>query len=140
MKTYPDHRKKSNRKLRSIAKEVGEDGETNEARGAIGRMGGRDTKKVEQDYELLLSNLEEDLELRSGFNLYKASEVTMATRGRKGHLAMDVIVPEAVQVEDDEDKADFPDIQLDVLLEGFNEMSLGAGNDAEHDESEHEQS
>ncbi|KAF8906948.1 hypothetical protein CPB84DRAFT_1844083 [Gymnopilus junonius] len=80
-KTHPNHRKKNrprNWKLRSIAKEAGEEGETSGARGAIGRMGGRDQRKVEQDYELFLRDLEEDLELRQGINLYKAPEVTMA--------------------------------------------------------------
>jgi len=53
-KTYPNRRKKSkarNWRLRSIAKEAGEEGETSGARG-VGRMGGRDQKKVEEDYEI----------------------------------------------------------------------------------------
>lgn len=163
-KTYPNRRKKSrarNWKLRSIAKEAGEDGETSGARGAIGRMGGRDTKKVEQDYELFLRDLEEDPELRSGINLYKAPEVTMAgseapptkKSKKRAQFAMDVdeaVVPEVIEVvnpsnipnpeEEDGDEVDFPDIQLDELLEGFDEMTLGAGGEAEHDEGEHEQS
>ncbi|KAF8870512.1 hypothetical protein CPB84DRAFT_1662430, partial [Gymnopilus junonius] len=80
--THPNHRKKNrpwNWKLCSIVKEAGEEGETSGARGAIGRMGGRDQRKVEQDYELFLRDLEEDPELRQGINLYKALEVTMAT-------------------------------------------------------------
>ncbi|KAF8954688.1 hypothetical protein BDZ97DRAFT_1927834, partial [Flammula alnicola] len=149
-KTYPNRRKKSkarNWKLRSIAKEAGEDGETSGARGAIGRMGGRDQKKVEQDYELFLRDLEEDPELRSGINLYKAPEVTMAppepvTRKprKKAQFAMDVdevavpaelVKPSAVAgVEEDaeEEEPDFPDVKLDELLEGFDEMTLGAGD------------
>jgi len=72
-KTYPNRRKKSkarNWRLRSIAKEAGEEGETSGARGAIERMGGRDQKKVEGDYEIFLRDLDEDPELRSGINLY----------------------------------------------------------------------
>ena len=161
-KTYPNRRKKSrarNWKLRSIAKEAGEDGETSGARGAIGRMGGRDTKKVEQDYELFLRDLEEDPELRSGINLYKAPEVTMAgpeapatkKSKKRAQFAMDVDeapAPDVIEVvkpsnipnpeTDEEDEADFPDVQLDELLEGFDEMTLGAGDEAEHDQ--HEQS
>ena len=146
-KAYPNRRKKSkarNWKLRSIAKEAGEDGETSGARGAIGRMGGRDQKKVEQDYELFLRDLEEDPELRSGINLYKAPEVTMAApdapergvgRGKKkAQFAMDVdeapvelVRPEGVD-EEEESESDLPDIKLDELLEGFNEMTLGGGD------------
>lgn len=160
-KTYPNRRKKSkarNWKLRSIAKEAGEDGETSGARGAIGRMGGRDQKKVEQDYELFLRDLEEDPELRAGINLYKAPEVAMAppeapTRKskKKAQFAMEVdeAVPEPVEVlrpnavenpeddENDEEEPDFPDVKLDELLEGFDEMTLGGdhGEDGEHQET-----
>ena len=84
----------------SIAKEAGEDGETTGARVAIGRMGGRDQKKVEQDYELFLRDREEDPELRSAINMYRAPEVIMAApdapergagRGKKKtQFAMDV--------------------------------------------------
>jgi len=157
-KSYPNRRKKSkarNWKLRSIAKNAGEDGETSGARGAIGRMGGRDQKKVEQDYELFLRDLEEDPELRSGINLYKAPEVTMAapdapergaSRGKKkAQFAMDVdevtpvepVRPEEVVVgvdEEEESESDFPDIKLDELLEGFDEMTLGGGHDAQLEE------
>jgi len=55
-KTYPNRRKKSkarNWRLRSVAKKAGEEGETSGARGAIGRMGGRDQKKVEENYEIM---------------------------------------------------------------------------------------
>ena len=101
-KTYPNRRKKSkarNWRLRSIAKESSEEGETSGARGAIGRMGGRDQKKVKEDYEIFLRDLEEDPELRSGINLYKASDVKMdgpekvgvkKGRGKKVQYAMEV--------------------------------------------------
>jgi nonsense-mediated mRNA decay protein 3 len=46
-----------------MAKEEGEEGETGS---------GRDQKKVEEDYELILRDLEEDPEMRSTVNLYKA--------------------------------------------------------------------
>ncbi|PPQ98115.1 hypothetical protein CVT26_003249 [Gymnopilus dilepis] len=162
-KTYPNRRKKNkprNWKLRSIAKEAGEEGETSGARGAIGRMGGRDQRKVEQDYELFLRDLEEDPELRQGINLYKAPEVTMAAAdgaaaptagagGRKGgrrrpgqQYAMEVddtpaeVVPPQVATgvdgddeEEVEEEPDFPDVKLDELLEGFDEMTLGDGGD-----------
>jgi len=57
-----------------MAREEGEEGEIGSGRGAVGRMpvGGRDQKKVEEDYELFLRDLEEDPEMRSTVNLYKA--------------------------------------------------------------------
>ncbi|KAF8812129.1 NMD3-domain-containing protein [Phlegmacium glaucopus] len=148
-KTYPNRRKKSkarNWKLRSIAKEAGEDGETSGARGAIGRMGGRDQKKVEEDYELFLRDLEEDPELRSGINLYKANEVKMAPPDvekkprRKVQYAMEVDEPgpvvglvssSNVPGADEEEEPDFPEVKLDELLEGFDELTLGPADDEE---------
>lgn len=156
-KTYPNRRKKNKArkwKLRSIAKEAGEEGETSGARGVVGRMGGRDRKKVEEDYELFLRDLEEDPEMRQGLSLYKAPEVKMAEPGlhekkagrRRGQnqYSMDVddtpeerVPSTAVGVdgedEEEEEEADFPDIALDELLEGFDEMTLGSG---EHEEQE----
>lgn len=71
-KAYPNRRKKArprNWQLRSMGKEAGEEGETGGGRGVVGRMGGRDQKKVEEDYELFLRELEEDPELRSASTL-----------------------------------------------------------------------
>lgn len=142
-KAYPNRRKKSkarNWKLRSIAKEAGEEGETGNARGAIGRMGGRDQRKVEEDYELFLRDLEEDPELRSGVNLYKVSHIKMTetTTGKNGksrkklQYAMDVDEPASAlhnvageAEEGREDELDFPQVKLEELLEEFDEMTLG---------------
>lgn len=139
-KAYPNRRKKSkarNWKLRSIAKEAGEEGETSGARGVVGRMGGRGGGKVDQDYELFLRDLEEDLEMRGAVNLYKirkdeaAETVEIAARlagGKqrvKGKLDPDVQMVEAAQENDEEEEeADFPEIKLDDLLEEFDEMTL----------------
>ncbi|KAJ6455362.1 hypothetical protein C8R45DRAFT_1036118, partial [Mycena sanguinolenta] len=109
-------------------------------------MGGRDQKKVEEDYEMFLRELEEDSEMRGAVNLYKApsGDAQMAPpsgegrRGgkgrRKAQFAMDVDTmeeeapPERVVgvggVDDDDDEepeADFPEVRLDELLEGFDE-------------------
>ncbi|TFK65900.1 NMD3-domain-containing protein [Pluteus cervinus] len=160
-KAYPNRRKKNrprNWRLRSIAKEAGEDGETSGARGVVGRLGGRDQRKVEEDYELFLRDIEEDPELRETINLYKApsSDVKMASatnepggkvwrRNKKGgQYGMDVdegpVVPAQQQqqasslpaAEVEEDEADFPDVQLDELLENFDDLTLG------HDDEEGE--
>ncbi|KZP26946.1 NMD3-domain-containing protein [Athelia psychrophila] len=143
-KAYPNRRKKSksrNWQLRTIAKEAGEEGETGKERGLVGRMGGRDQKKVEQDYELFLRELEEDPEMRGAVNLYKAKDdVNMSGPGvvasgkgkKKTQFAMDVDAgaeeEEAAAAETDDDaeeEPDFPEVKLDELLEHFDEMTLG---------------
>ncbi|KAJ7699637.1 NMD3-domain-containing protein [Mycena rosella] len=159
-KAYPNRRKKSKARgwrLRSIGKEAGEEGETGGGRGVVGRMGGRDQRKVEEDYELFLRELEEDPEMRGAVNLYKAPEVD-ARMGpppgegragggkgsrRKAQFAMDVDVAEEAPPErvsgvahpddddEEEEEADFPEIALDELLEGFDELTLGTGEEEE---------
>lgn len=145
-KAYPNRRKKGRTrawKLRSIAKEQGEEGETGGGRGVVGRMGGRDQRKVDEDYELFLRDLEEDPELRANVNLYKAKDVKMhdanAAKKKGGQYGMDVdeARPEPADgatVETDgegaEEEGDFPDVKLEELLEDFDEMTLGDGEKA----------
>ncbi|KAJ7077915.1 NMD3 family-domain-containing protein [Mycena belliarum] len=158
-KAYPNRRKKSKARtwrLRSIGKEAGEEGETGGGRGVVGRMGGRDQKKVEEDYELFLRELEEDPEMRGAVNLYKAPQGdtrmgplpgegrTGGGKGsrRKAQFAMDVDMteeapPERVvnvanaEEDEEEEEADFPEVALDELLEGFDEMTLNPGEEEE---------
>ncbi|TFK48954.1 RNA binding protein [Heliocybe sulcata] len=140
-KAYPNRRKKSrprNWKLQSIAKEAAED---SDPKGVIGRMGGRDQKKVEEDYELFLRDLEEDPELRGTVNLFKAKDdkpgagsgMAGGKTRKKTHFAMDVDEAPAPaaetestmgDAEDGEDEPDFPEVQLNELLEEFDEMTL----------------
>ena len=137
-KAYPNRRKKNktrNWQLRSIAKEAGEDGETSGARGVVGRMGGRDKKKVDQDYELFLRDLEEDLEMRGAVNLYKvqkdeavetaeiAARLAGGKQRAKGQLDPDVHMTDGVHDEEGEE-GDFPEVKLEELLEEFDEMTL----------------
>lgn len=86
-KTYPTRRKKSKARtwrLKSMAKEVEEDAQNGDrSRGMIGKMGGRDQKKIEEDYELFLQDLEEDVEMRSAINMYKAEGVGSGLAGGK---------------------------------------------------------
>lgn len=139
-KAYPNRRKKNkarNWKLRSIAKEAHEEGETGNARGVVGRMGGRDQKKVEEDYELFLREIEEDEEMRGVVNLYRAKdERPSAGSGfaggktrKKAQFDMEVDeahtpAPSHEDEDDGEDEADFPDVKLEELLEDFDEMTL----------------
>ncbi|KAJ3727353.1 NMD3 family-domain-containing protein [Lentinula guzmanii] len=105
-KTYPNRRKKNKTRawrLRSIGKEAGEEGETGSGRGVVGRMGGRDQKKC--------------------VNLYKSTDVNMKNEAQKGPKKPQFAMDE----EEENEEADFPEIQLDELLEGFDEMTLGDG-------------
>ena len=111
--------------------------------GVIGRMGGRDAKKVEEDYELFLRDIEEDEEIRAAVNMYKAPGGSAAPgekakrRGKAGQQSMDVdeaeqspAQPETMaETDNEEDEADFPEVKLAELLEDFDEMTLG--NDGE---------
>lgn len=136
-KTYPNRRKKSKSrtwKLRSIGREAEEEGETGGGRGVVGRMGGRDQKKIEEDYELFLRELEEDPEMRGTVNLYKhvdAPDVKMnddkKTGGKKkAQYAMDVDdKPQQSEDEGGEDEGDFPEVNLAELLDDFDELALG---------------
>ncbi|KIP04741.1 hypothetical protein PHLGIDRAFT_109206 [Phlebiopsis gigantea 11061_1 CR5-6] len=136
-KSYPNRRKKNKSrgwKLRSIAKEAGEEGETGGGRGVVGRMGGRDKKKVEEDYELFLRELEEDEEMRGAVNLYRVkndqpgagSGLAGGKTRRKAQFDMDVDEVSSVPApaEEEEEEPDFPDVKLDELLEDFDEMTL----------------
>ncbi|KAI0090488.1 NMD3-domain-containing protein [Irpex rosettiformis] len=148
-KSYPNRRKKNKTrgwKLRSIAKEAGEEGETGGGRGVVGRMGGRDQKKVEEDYELFLREIEEDEELRGTVNLYKAkndapgagSGLAGGKTRRKGQGQFDMEVDESQPLveshaangeEEEEEEPDFPEVKLDELLEDFDEMTLEDGHE-----------
>lgn len=137
-KSYPNRRKKNKTrgwKLRSIAKEAGEEGETGNARGVVGRMGGRDQKKVEEDYELFLREIEEDEEMRGAVNLYKSKDLRPGAGSglaggkmrKKTQFEMDVDDSQAAPVQTDdegEEEADFPDVNLDELLEDFDDMTI----------------
>ena len=141
-KAYPNRRKKNRPrgwKLRSIAKEAGEEGDTGAGRGVVGRMGGRDQRKVEEDYELFLRDLEEDEEMRGAVNLYRAKDERPGAgsglaggktrRKGQGQFDMDVDNTPQPEVEEsmedsEEEEADFPEVKLDELLEDFDEMTI----------------
>ena len=137
-----------------MAKEA-EDGSGGDAngRGVVGRMGGRDQKKIEEDYELFLRDIEEDEEVRAVVNLYKTPGTTSMNPGsglaggktrkkvKKQGDGMDMDTDEgganiggtstSTHVEDEEE-VDFPEIKLDELLDDFDEMTLGEAGE-EHE-------
>jgi len=112
-KTFPNRRKKTKQRawrLKSIAKEAGEDNDV--GRGALGRRGGLDQAKVEADYEIFLRELEEDPELRGTINLYKSKDAERQPTRRVDDMDVD-------GSETEEEEVDFPDIQLDELLDNI---------------------
>lgn len=137
-KAYPNRRKKGAGrarpwKLRSIAKEAEENADAGVGRGALGRRGGVDQKRVEQDYELFLRQIEEDEEMRGAINLYKNAEVPApvlaeAKKGKKqSQYGMDVDQDAAGSVaatEEDNAEVDFPEVRLDELLDDFEDMHI----------------
>ena len=128
-KAYPAKRKKGrtrNWRLKSMAIEAGD----NEAAGVVGRMGNRDKKKIDEDYEIFLQDLEEDQEMRAGVNLYKAK----TTRRKPGAMEVDDAPPAdttpAPPTEDDgDDDADPNGIRLDELLEDLENLDLEGGEE-----------
>jgi len=137
-KSYPDRRKKSAGrarpwKLKSIAKEAEDNADAGIGRGALGRRGGVDQKRVEQDYELFLRQIEEDREMRAAINLYKNAEVPApipaeAKKGKKQpQYGMDVdqdTAGSAAATEEEDGEPDFPEVRLDELLDDFDDMHL----------------
>ncbi|KAF8587213.1 NMD3-domain-containing protein [Ramaria rubella] len=150
-KTYPSRRKKSKArawKLKSMAKEVEEDAGAGDRKGMIGKMGGRDQKKVDEDYEIFLRDLEEDVEMRGAINLYKAEGAGSGLAGGKnrairrsrkgtGHdvdMDEDIPAPEPetimkdIDETDEEEEADFPEVNLDELLDDFGDLAIEDGD------------
>ncbi|KAG8820262.1 hypothetical protein FRC19_009013 [Serendipita sp. 401] len=151
-KSYPNQRKKNkqrNWKLKSMAKEAEEGAGINDSnagygRGALGRRGGLDQKRVEKDYELFLQSIEEDTEMRAAINLYKGRNVRTDTdmnpekapgssKKQKSDSQFAMEVDNTLQADDETDGGDdpdFPDVKLDELLDDFEEMGIQDEEDA----------
>jgi nonsense-mediated mRNA decay protein 3 len=129
-KSYPDSKKRRrgrNWKLKSIAKEAGDDVEKEgTGRGALGRKGGLDGKNVERDYEMFLRELEEDEEMRAGVNLYRdpaaearaqrrREEKALARARKAAGLDADGNVPgqDGMEVDGEAEQPDFDDGRTD---------------------------
>jgi nonsense-mediated mRNA decay protein 3 len=137
-KSYPNRRKKSAGrarpwKLKSIAKETEDNAESGIGRGALGRRGGVDQKRVEQDYELFLRQIEEDEEMRAAINLYKNADAPALApaepkKGKKQlqyGMEIDEDTPgSGAGREGDDAEADFPEVRLDELLDDFEDMHI----------------
>lgn len=114
-KSYPYARKRSrNRKwkLKSMAKTEDLEGRTK-----------TEKMNAEKDYEMFLRDVEEDAELRGMMNLFKDGQA---------------VVEEEVEmvVSEEEPEDDFPDINMEELLDEFQEMGV---SDAEMENAENEE-
>ncbi|GAB0498060.1 hypothetical protein MMPV_009400 [Pyropia vietnamensis] len=132
-KTYPRRNRARGRKWRlaRLAVEMADD----DARVARGAAGVRDpaTRDAEQR-ELFLQELEQDAELRSNVNLYRADSSILGAAGPADTEAMtdatpgDVAHDAAVDV-DDEDADDYPEVPLEELLEALDLSPAADGDD-----------
>lgn len=148
-KSYPERKRRSKRnwKLKSIAKEADDPtaSEHYTGRGALGRRGGLDSQRVEQDYELFLRDLEEDDEMRANVNLYK-DKARMA-QDEESRRRREVAYRDPQAMDDDDEPAgepmadgddgmttdneseygsdsELPRVQLDELLDDMDEMAI----------------
>ena len=122
-KVYPRSRKKAggaNRswRLRRMAKEEGEMLPTK-----------RDQNREEMDYEMFLRDVEEDPELRTTVNLYKAEQQQRqrkATAKAGGDMDVDGTDAEDDAGDEDVDDDDDPDLEIpmDQLLDEFEDMHV----------------
>lgn len=126
-KTYPERKRKNkgrNWRLKSMAKQEGEGEGDNVGLGRASTKGqsksavNAEQQKAEADYERFLQDLEEDDEMRTAVNLYKAKS------DPKPSGAMDT---ESETGEEDEE--DMPKISMDELLDDVENMTL-EGDDA----------
>ncbi|KAI8899958.1 NMD3 family-domain-containing protein [Globomyces pollinis-pini] len=104
-KSYPNARKRSKGrkwKLRNMVKT--EELESNRTK--------TEKANAEKDYELFLRDIEEDPELRGMMNIFKDND------------AMNQVEEVEMMDSEDEPEADFPEINMDELLEDIQEMNL----------------
>jgi len=102
-KGYPNRRKKNKSRhwrLKDLPKEQD-----------LGKKA--DINRAAQDYETFLQEIEEDPELRSQINIYKAPNAPS-------------VVDNSMVVEGEEEEEDFPDVALDELLD---ELTLQDNDD-----------
>ena len=94
-----------------------------------GKRGRDEQDKAEMDYEMFLRDVEEDEELRNTLALYKAKQQSQKDKGKKG-AAGDMEVDGLADGEigdgiDEDDDEEAPKINVDQLLDDFDELSVG---------------
>ena len=79
-----------------------------------------DQERMEEDYEMFLRDVEEDSELRNTLALYKAKQQREQREKAAGQMEVDGASVAETEEEDDES----PKINMDELLEDFEEMGV----------------
>ncbi|KAJ3008189.1 hypothetical protein HKX48_008717 [Thoreauomyces humboldtii] len=125
-KSYPNARKKGKSrgwKLKTLGKE--------EELELVNR-GKSEKARQEMDYELFLRDIEEDSELRGMINLYKdpaakaaAEAAALLAAAQQGAHAGDAMDADGVVEDDDEEpEEDFPEVDVDELLEDMDALKI----------------
>lgn len=85
----------------------------------------QDRDRVEADFEMFLRDVEEDSELRSTLALYKANKQKKANAGADRMEGVEGDATNAMdEDEDDEDDEGVPKINMDELLDDFEELNV----------------
>lgn len=117
-KSYPNRRnnkKARHWKLKALAKEQ-----------ELARRNAELAKEA-RDYEEFMMDLEEDPERRAQISLYRAEGA--APRAAAGAAAMDGVEDDTGMAQDvDEAEADFPEVEMNELLDEMNDMSMEIPN------------
>ncbi|KAL1961134.1 hypothetical protein VTO42DRAFT_3079 [Malbranchea cinnamomea] len=106
-KHYPRKKKSKSRNWKLKRMNIQEDEE------AASSNKRHDRDRLEQDFEMFLRDVEEDAELRSTLALYKAKQKAKAN-------------PDEMDIEEEDDESDdgVPKINMDELLEDFEELNV----------------
>lgn len=86
----------------------------------------QDQERVERDFEMFLRDVEEDADLRNSLAVYKAQKERMKKDAMEG-----VEVASAAETEENEETADgesVPQIDMEELLDDFDELNVDDGN------------
>ncbi|KAI9837373.1 MAG: ribosome-binding protein [Thelocarpon superellum] len=83
-----------------------------------------DQEKMERDYEMFLRDVEEDTELRNTLALYKAPTKSRPPKAEKMEGVEEEVQEETEEEEDGEDDEDVPRINMDELLDEFDELNV----------------
>ncbi|KAK1862084.1 hypothetical protein I4F81_004660 [Pyropia yezoensis] len=140
-KTYPRRNRARGRKWRlaRLAVEMADD-DTRVARGAAGV---RDpaTRDAEQR-EVFLQELEQDAELRSNVNLYRADDVAAAAAATAPDAAAMTdttpvdVAPEAAVDADEDDVDGYPEVPLEELLDALDISPPAGGEDGDGEDGD----
>ena len=96
----------------------------------------QDQERMDRDYEMFLRDVEEDEELRGTVALYKAKQAKKAREQMEG-VEMENGAATSKEADgsmadgDEEDGEDVPDIDIKDLLDDFDDLSVGDGEEVE---------